>query len=199
MIDNPKPNQIAKGRDLNKHNASTNYIWHECPTCHEYRWVVFIKGKPKTNKCFKCCRLGKKLTFTDEHCRRLSLSKIGNKNPQKKFIGEQNSHWRGGRLPRPDGYVQVYLYESDFFYPMRSKNHYVMEHRLVMAKHLNRCLLPWETVHHINGIRNDNRLENLELFPASHKHTGITRMQSYIKQLEQRVKTLEKEHGVVES
>lgn len=57
------------------------------------------------------------------------------------------------------------------FYPMtKGRRGRILEHRLVMAQHLGRCLGPTEVVHHINGIRDDNRLENLELISTRGKH-----------------------------
>jgi hypothetical protein len=52
-----------------------------------------------------------------------------------------------------------YIYASG--HPYATKNGYYEQHRLVMEQRLGRYLLPTEDVHHVNGIKNDNRVENL--------------------------------------
>lgn len=44
----------------------------------------------------------------------------------------------------------------------------ILEHRHIMSQSLGRELFPDETIHHLNGIRDDNRIENLELMSSSH-------------------------------
>jgi hypothetical protein len=71
------------------------------------------------------------------------------------------------------GYVLEYVYADDPYFEMgarntRSRGRYAPQHRLVMARSLGRALRPDETVHHINGVRDDNRLENLQLRQGRH-------------------------------
>ena len=87
--------------------------------------------------------------------------------------GAKNPRWKGGRRTRKDGYVLVYAPG----HPYACKD-FVLEHRLVMERHLGRYLKPEELVHHKNENKSDNRLENLELTDsvehARHHFTGRT-------------------------
>jgi hypothetical protein len=80
--------------------------------------------------------------------------------------GDKHPNWRGGRIKDESGYVRVKVQD----HPTANGAGYIPEHRLVMERHLGRYLLPLETVHHINGVRDDNRIENLELWSHSHPY-----------------------------
>jgi hypothetical protein len=72
-----------------------------------------------------------------------------------------NGYWKGGRTKHHAGYMMVRVVE----HPRAIRNGgYVFEHILVMEEMLGRLLFPDETVHHKNGVKDDNRPENLELW-----------------------------------
>ena len=69
----------------------------------------------------------------------------------------------GSRRTNAGGYIVVKV----------GRNTWKKEHRVVMSEHIGRPVRRDETVHHKNGIRDDNRIENLELRPGNHPK-GVT-------------------------
>ncbi len=93
---------------------------------------------------------------SDEQKRKLSLALSGSKNHQ----------WKGGKIKDKHGYILVKCPG----HPMCNSLGYVREHRLKMEEKIGRLLTRKEVVHHINHQKDDNRIENLELYESGGKH-----------------------------
>ena len=123
-----------------------------------------LAGYRCTTKCHEC---GKEREFTKSvinkggglycsvECRR--------KHQGERMRGENHPNWKGGRREcSKHKYVMIKNVET---------GEYEREHRMVVEESLGRKLETYELVHHMNGIKTDNRLENL-MIVNSHTHYG---------------------------
>lgn len=131
---------IAVGSVYNrlKANGVQTRKTHDYPITEKQRENARKQGRAAKGR--KCSELTKKM-----------LS-------ESKYIGGV-----GTRKKRNDGYIAIYFPD----HPCASKDHYVMEHILVMEANIGRHLNEDECVHHINEKRDDNRLCNLLLITKS--------------------------------
>lgn len=131
-----------------------------------------MKFSDETKARMKSAFKGRKIT--KEARFKMSLAKLGKPSlkkgvPNHEFSGEKHPNWKGGKHIDEKGYVIVYCPNHQ---NSKMKN-YVYEHRLIMEKHIGRVLKKGEVVHHINEIKSDNRIENLQLFESHKDHANF--------------------------
>ena len=118
-----------------------------------------MRGIPKNGVNNGWFKKGRKVILTDIH---------------KQNIGKaQKIAWSTKRKRLPLGSKNFDRYGYIRIKVIAGKGKWEFEHTLIMEKHLKRKLSPLEIVHHINGIRTDNRIENLYLCKNREHHGNV--------------------------
>ncbi len=128
---------------------------------------------PRSNRqryCSPRCKNGEAV------CRQCGQMFIPSRHTRKTFCSNECAY-QSGHLPlgtkRPTGEGYVYV-KVLYGTPGATRGgHWMLEHRYVMQETLGRPLEPYEKVHHINGVRDDNRSENLEIWKHKSQPSGV--------------------------
>lgn len=134
-------------------------------TC-EYCSNFFTQNSKNIGRfCSRKCYWSHRKNHIEEYSFRKG-KKPWNKGLKGYNSGKFHWNWRGGRRKHPSGYIEIYCPE----HPFARHGGYIYEHRLVMEKKIGRFIPSNEHVHHINGVKDDNRIENLMLFSSNSEH-----------------------------
>ena len=127
----------------------------------------FKKGHKQLNSSKNWFQKGRKMSIQEKELLSKRNKEMNIQPPHYK--GKEHWNWKGGKKLSANGYVEIHLPT----HPNSNNLGYVMEHRLVMEKNIGRYLLKTEIVHHLNGIKTDNKIENLELLESASAHNKI--------------------------
>lgn len=145
-----------------------------CPFCDQGRWVRVdaFRNESFTGMCQQC---------------------------HNKIITERRENhgrWKGGKTKSAHGYICVRVENDDPMISMVKKgSNYVYLHRLTMAKRIGRPLYAWEVVHHKDGNKQNNEIENLVLLEDKADHQTSIAIQKEVKKLEDKIAVLEMENA----
>jgi len=220
MEKEPIIGEIRNGKELGYKNHQ-KMVRVLCPQCNKPRWTrISRQHKP----CLSCAiHMSKGILALQEYppekikkkghayvvlrtcsdCGREDwIVYQGKKTPRLCHSCAAFRKWEPGKsFITAEGYIRVNIHPSDFFYPM-AVHGYVLEHRLVVAKAIGRCLHSWEIVHHKHDRypagsledKADNRYpENLSL-ELVNNHNQLTILEKLNRKLRQQISEFKKEN-----
>lgn len=168
----PSIGDLATAKSIDRMGRAIQ-IWEACPQCGHERWV-------KQNAKGTCCQT----------CM----------TPPAHF-GERNPRWNSTKRTITKSGIRLPITPDHPFFAMAhrcaGKGYAILEHRLVMAKHLGRILKFWEVVHHIDGDNCNNAIDNLLLLPHRAMHSAYTLLQVEMRKLQARVTLLEADNTLL--
>lgn len=180
--------------------------------CHVLWSQVYRAPLSKSNRTALfvpvICRCSERITINvhDLHTRRSFMcANCAREKRDQGYTPDKHLKWIGGRTISHSGYAIIHksnLTPEDIAAlgdGINIPGNYIYEHRLVMARHLGRPLTPKDIVHHINGDKTDNRIENLELTTRrSHAYDHKTlqlelvRCENHIVELQRKIALLQR-------
>lgn len=166
---------IVRGKQWNKQQLKKLY-WEQEKSTYDIATILEV-SKSDVIRAFR--RLDIPIRQKEER------NRLAGKKLSLKRGTACGKSWKGGRIRFKSGYIKVQCQG----HPYADQHGYVLEHRLVMGQKIDRYLLPWERVHHIDGKRDHNTPDNLQLISPS-DHTLYTRMCAHC-ELRKRVRLLE--------
>ena len=144
----------------------TTGVWEKCSICKKGVWVTPKRRRmAKRWFCSKSCQHAGNVTSVSRRCghcdKEIKIAQARFKRAKIKIFFCSYRCLNLGR--RGEGWIDKNGYRH-----ISTDEGQLLEHRCVMQKHLGRKLKRTETVHHKNGIRDDNHIENLELWAGRH-------------------------------
>lgn len=166
--------EVRWGNEIGIKAPTNRFIRQGCLDCGKERWVALRKGTPISIRCRSCA------PQVETRKRKIGLA----------HKGVKNSRWggEGGSKITPNGYILIRKRD----HPKAGPGGYIWEHIYVWETVNNRTLPNGFVVHHLNGIKNDNRPENLVAMKKNEHLHPAEPFKKRIRALEIKITLLEK-------